>query len=282
MRHFRRASLAVSAFLLCSPVVAAEPVSFLVAGKTSNYRQGPRGAHALLNYHFFAEIFLNPDGAVTAPSLTTPTGRTLPFAGDGGVLEAHGGRYVSNEKLMAAFPDGAYVIRYGDVSHSLLLQQDRAHRLPAPVKITLRQGGRVVAADTVRAGQDLTVSWSRFANGAADPNGIVDDLIFVVFGDCAGQKLLHSGAPFTGKPFLTYRAQDLVIPAALIASGQTYQISVEHAKVRTAESHGVPTLATFAVTSFLDIATDGARASHSCQPIDKGQTDRYESWKDIP
>lgn len=271
-----------SAMSLFGAKAMAEPASFLVMGKTSNYRQAGDGDLRLLNHHAFAEIFLNPGEAVSDPHLITPTGRDLPFSGTGAVLEAHGGRYATADDLARAFPDGPYVIRYNGTDRPLSMRADATYRLPPPVTITLRQGGRVVAPAAVRAHQDLTISWSLFTAGAADPNGIVDDLIFVVFGDCAGTKLLHSGAPFTGKPYLTYRARDLVIPAALIAPGQTYQVTVELARVRTARVDGVPVLATLATTSFLDLATDGAALSTRCAPIDKGQTDRYESWREIP
>ncbi len=74
---------------------AQDDITFVVAGKTSNHRQQVDGSVAVLNYHFFAEIFLQEGGRVNSATLLTPlsAGVEVPFADGGYALEYHGGRY---------------------------------------------------------------------------------------------------------------------------------------------------------------------------------------------
>ena len=89
-------------------------ITFVVAGKTSNHRQNYRGEVSALNYHFFAEIFLQEGGIVTVSSIETPLaeGVRVPFQDSGYAMEMHGGRYASEAELEASYPDGDYVFRY--------------------------------------------------------------------------------------------------------------------------------------------------------------------------
>ena len=79
-------------------------ITFVVAGKTSNHRQQADGSTAVLNYHFFAEIFLQKGGVVAPASLVTPKsdGVAVDFADSGYALEVHGGRYRDEAELEAA------------------------------------------------------------------------------------------------------------------------------------------------------------------------------------
>ena len=88
-------------------------ITFIVAGKTSNHRQQADGSIQALNYHFFAEIFVQPKGKVSDSRLETPLskGRGEPFTDSGYALEMHGGRYRTEAELEAAYPDGDYVSR---------------------------------------------------------------------------------------------------------------------------------------------------------------------------
>ena len=66
----RRFSLSVAVVALAAGLAAAQEdhVTFLVMGKTANMRQAPGGALTLLNYHFFAEIFVKDGGQTDRPS----------------------------------------------------------------------------------------------------------------------------------------------------------------------------------------------------------------------
>ena len=275
----------VSLLLLSFLLAQAQPVSFLVMGKTTNHRQDPStSARTLLNYHFFAEIFVREGGGVTDASLSFPGGSEQRFDDLGFVLELHGGRYGDEGALDRSYPAGAYRFRYrtpaGAVDRVMELKPEGRAGIPPPARIVLRQEGRNVPADSVDSAKDLVVTWSEFEGGAADPNGILDDLIFVVLGDCRGEKTVHSGRPFEGKPFLTYATKEYVIPKEKLRAGEPHQMFVEHATVETSEEEGVVGLVTYASTTFLDFRTRGDTPGPPCPPrmppIDQGQTDRKE------
>ena len=67
MRSF---SLAAAVLALGAGLKTAQEdhVTFLVKGKNANTRQAPKGALTLLNYHFFAEIFVKDGGQADRPS----------------------------------------------------------------------------------------------------------------------------------------------------------------------------------------------------------------------
>lgn len=275
----------VAASLLLSLAAPEDHVSFLVMGKTTNHRQAASRELALLNYHFFAEIFVREGGRVTEASLTFPNGEREPFVDLGDVQEVHGGRYPREVELDRLYPNGAYRFRFttGDgrsIDRTLRVRGtgEGASRIPAPPRITLRQGGRVVSPDAVDPEEDLTVTWSPFESARSDPGGILDDLVFVVLGDCRGEKTVHSGRPFEGTPFLTYRVEEYVFPREKLSAGEPHQMFVEHATVDTSKEEGLVGLVTYASTTFLDFQTVGEAAGPPCPEvmpkIDQGQTDR--------
>lgn len=262
-------------------------ITFLVAGKTSNHRQQADGSTAVLNYHFFAEIFLREGGEVAPASLLTPLGggKAVSFSDGGYALELHGGRYQTEAELNAAYPDGDYVFDYtspstGSVSQAVRLANPNAGSsgLPDAPQIRLSQNGVPVTPDTVDPSVDLRVSWSAFTAGSADPLAIMDDLLFVIMGDCDGERRAHSGRPFENTPYLTFADTHFDIKAEQLLPENVYQLSVEHAVLDTTREHEVTAFSTFASTTFLDIKTTGtAPAGDAClkirKPFDAGQTD---------
>lgn len=262
-------------------------VTFLVMGKTTNHRQSADGAMTLLNYHFFAEIFVKEGGSVTDASLGFPDGKSQPFTDLGFVQEVHGGRYDEEAELDRLYPNGDYRFRFdtpsGNLQRILSVRGTSStgggqSRIPQAVTITLRQDGREVSPNAVDPDQDLEVVWNAFVTGESDPNGIVDDLIFAVLGDCHGEKTVHSGRPFEGTPYLTYTTRSYVVPAGKLSPGEPHQLFVEHAKVDTSTDDGLVGLVTYAATTFLDFRTTGVASATPCPPsmpkMDQGQTDR--------
>lgn len=257
-------------------------VSFLVMGKTTNHRQSESGELLLLNYHFFAEIFLRPGGRVSEATLSIPGGAAPAFEDRGSVLELHGGRFDRVEALDQTYPAGDYSLRFrtpgGSVEGRRLRMQ--GSRIPEPARITLVQDGNPVSPETVDPAKDLTVTWSDFESAQADPAGILDDLIFVVVGNCLAERVVHSGRPFEGTPFLTYRAKVYTVPRGKLAPGEPHQMFVEHAAVDTSEEDGIVGLVTYASTTFLDFRTLGSPGARPCPeempPFDGGQTDRKQ------
>ncbi len=260
-------------------------ITFIVAGKTSNHRQHPDGEVATLNFHFFAEIFLQENG-VASPASISPPLSTAPveFSDSGYALEMHGGRYKTEQELESSYPDGEYTFHYtapsiGSVKQTVVMENSRSvgSGLPAAPRIFLTQGGQAVAADRIDPGLDLMVTWSGFSEGRADPLGIMDDLLFVIMADCRGERIAHSGRPFENTPYLTFADDAYTIAAEILQPENAYQLSVEHAILDTSLEHDVPAFATFATTTFLDLKTTGdAAASDACPSIlenfDAGQT----------
>jgi hypothetical protein len=281
-----RARIVAAVALVAGTSLFAQPehVTFLVMGKTTNYRQSGDGTLTLLNYHFFAEIFVKEGGSVTGATLEFPDGNSQDFEDLGFVQEVHGGRYQEEAALDRSYPNGRYTFRYetpsGTVERVLAVRGTGGgrSRIPKGARITLSQGGRDVSPDSVDPDHDLEVRWSPFVTGEADPHGIVDDLLFVVMGDCRGEKTVHSGRPFEGTPYLSYTTRNYVIPAEKLAPGEPHQLFVEHAKVDTDIEEGVVGLVTYAATTFLDFRTRGIAEGEPCPPsmpkMDQGQTDR--------
>lgn len=260
-------------------------------GKTTNHRQsgpsGPSGPSGnaelrLLNYHFFAEIFLRQGGHASEATLVFPGGLSQSFEDRGSVLELHGGRFDRLEALDQKYPTGDYTVHFrtpgGDVDERRL--RISGSRIPGPARITLLQDAEAVSPESVDAAKDLTVTWSEFEGARSDANGILDDLVFVVVGNCHAERVVHSGRPFEGTPFLTYRTKEYTISRGNLAPGEPYQMFVEHASVDTSEEDGIVALVTYASTTFLDFRTVGSPSGRPCPevmpPFDGGQTDRKQ------
>jgi len=267
--------------------VEADDTQFLVIGKTANYRQDPQsseGAQSQLNYHFFAEIFVKEGGSAAAGTLDGPDIDQMKFEDHPVVLETHGGRYDTETDLNALYPNGVYTFNYTVSDGSVLTipvelsnKDDGKTRIPRAPVISLTQNGAGVSPTTINPDQDLIISWTSFDEGGIDKNGIVDDLIFAFVGNCRGEKISHSGVPFANAPYLTFADQSYKVEAELLEPGQIYQIAVEHAIMDTNYVGIVPTIATYASTSFLDFYTSGD-SQNECTTLpvqmDKGQTDR--------
>lgn len=250
-----------------STLVAAQTddVTFFVIGKHANYQQLPSGKRTPVDYSFFSEIFLTSEGNAQDAMLTFPTGETIRFtdmrnaAGgrrDNILLYSGPDRFTRIEDLQHRYPDGVYKVSFatsgGNVDKEQLSFDNRG--LPEPPHI-------IVGANCEKLvpGQDTTITWAAFIQGRADSNGILDDLVFVILTDAAGKRVAHSGRPFEGKPYLTYRDTSFTIDGAVIEPDSTYTLSVEHAILDdTTRLGGVPAFTTRAVTTKLEISSGPA------------------------
>jgi hypothetical protein len=266
-------------------------VSFFVIGKSWNFDQDSAGNLNLVDMGYFAEIFKTAGGEVSDAfmQLDAPGAEPIPFddEGDGGAV-LYGGsgiRHQALETLDAELPNGNYVFRFstpaGDVDNfgiSLADADGQTHLPPGPV-ISLTQNGEPVASDAVAPGVDVLVSWTPFATGRADPNGIADDLIFVMMSDCNGDRAFHSGRPLAtpnplepDKPsdsLLTYANDEVLIPGSAWRPGVQYTLDVEHARLLdTDRRQGVVGMSTFAVTTHLPVRVTGTAAPGDACPED--------------
>jgi hypothetical protein len=275
----------------CNPPDEPAPapdISFFVLVKSSNYAQDSVGQLSLMNYHFFSEIFLLPEGQVTSASLwpADDPSRVMEYVDQGSTYWVEGGHFDSVEQLDAAYPNGDFVFNITMPSVQLenvvlrLAGEDGQTDIPDPITIYLEQGGEPVSPLQIDASRDLVVKWSEYSRGRADPRGVVDDLLFVVIADCHGERIFHTGLPFQGD-FLTYRATEVVAEAGTLDTGQPYSAFVEFPVVADSKIvEGIPGFTSFANSTYLDLHTTGPASDPTCPavrpPMDTGQTDRSE------
>ena len=283
-----RTGSALLLFLLCVPLSLSgqgEDVQFLLLGKTRNHRQAASGDLTFLNTAFFGEIFLNEGGWVSDALVTGPgdAAAGLRF-GDQEVPFFASDRYPSIAAMEEHFPDGTYFFHFDTPQGSVrdfpvtFTKRGETSRNPAPIRITLHQGGRVANPDAIDPDRDVRVTWSEFEHGAIDPNGVIDDLIFVIMGNCLGEEIVHSGHAF-GSSFLTFAAKEFTIPKESLRPGQPFQVEIEFSEMDTDRRDGLTSIITYAASTFLDIRTTGANQDDvdcPAQPLamDGGQTDR--------
>ena len=276
----------VAAFSSTAVMSQQQHADYIVMGKSINHRQSATGELGLLNTVFFAEVFKTPDGKVSNAVLEGPgeAADGLRFS-DGDIHFLAGTRQYSIADLTDHFPDTTYYFSFdtpdGDVRRMpATFKRDKGEiRNPGPIRVSLTQGGKPADPAAIDPASDLTVSWSAFNKGSADPNGIIDDMIYVMMGDCMGKETVHSGHAISNPDALTFAATEFVIPAARLYPGQPFQLEVEHSNMDTGRWNSIEQIVTYAATTFLDIMTTGVDAQErNCpeQPyaMDGGQTDR--------
>lgn len=259
---------------------------YVVLGKSINHRQSPGNDLTLLNTVFFAEIFLTENGQVTNGYLHGPgeAADRLRFP-EGKIQFLAGTRQYSIDALTEHFPDSIYYFNFDTPDGNVrglpaTFRRDHGEtRNPGPIEIYLFQDGSRVNPAEVDPDLDLVVRWSEFTKGSADPRGTIDDMIYVIVGDCMGTEIEHSGHAISDPDALTYAATEFTIPAAKLHAGQPFQLEVEHSNMDTDIWNDIEIIVTYAATSFLDIKTTGDDGqSRECPLVpyamDGGQTDR--------
>ena len=259
---------------------------YVVIGKSINHRQHASGEMELLNTVFFAEVFKTENGTVTNAVLDGPGAASEGFKfPDGDILFLAGPRQYSIEALTENFPDSTYYFSFdtpdGNVDRMpVTFERDQGEmRNPGPIEVILSQDEQTVTPDRVDSDKELTVSWTPFSKGSADPNGIIDDMIYVMMGDCMGTETVHSGHAISNPDALTYQANSFTIPSEKLFPGQPFQLEIEHSNMDTNVWQNIEQIITYAATTFLDIETLGDDTQNlNCpeQPyaMDGGQTDR--------
>ncbi|MGI9260943.1 MAG: hypothetical protein ACR2QR_02850, partial [Woeseiaceae bacterium] len=240
----------------------------------------------LLNTVFFAEIFLTEDGEVTNGYLQGPGDAAdgLHFP-EGKIQFLAGSRQYSIEALTEHFPDTTYHFNFDTPDGNVrglpaTFRRDKGEmRNPGPIEIFLAQNGAPANPAAIDPDHDLVVRWSEFTKGSADPRGTIDDMIYIIVGDCMGNEIEHSGHAISDPEALTYAAREFVIPAAKLHAGQPFQLEVEHSNMDTDVWNDIEIIVTYAATSFLDVQTTGADVQNRACPaapyaMDGGQTDR--------
>jgi hypothetical protein len=281
-------ALAGAALVLSSGCRSQDDISFFVLVKSSNYAQSASGQLTLLNHHFFSEIFPQEGGRVERAALRPADGshESMAYEDRAANYYVEGGHFETLAELDAAYPNGDFLFDVQAPSVSFTQEPLRLAGpggetlLPEPITITLLQAGESISPVEIDPTEPLTVRWSEYSVGAADPRGIVDDMIFVVFADCNGERVFHTGLPFEGE-YLTFFADEATVPAHTLLPGRPYSMFVEFPHVVDSRViDGVPGFTSYATATYLDLRTTGEAADSECPevapPMDTGQTDRME------
>ena len=273
-----RTAIVLATFLAGTNAQAQQDdVTFFVIGKHANFSQAPSGVMSPIDFSFFSEVFLTSSGDADDASLKFPTGEVIDYRdmrnAEGGdrdnlLLVSGEDRYTTFADLQRRYPDGDYTASFttpsGPVDEGVLTFQQRP--LPDAPVIMLRQGDSDDCG-VLAPGRDVTVAWQPFAEGRADPNDILDDLVFVILTDADGNRVAHSGRPFEGRPYLTYADANHVISGDALKPDSGYTLSVEHALLDdTTRFDGVPAFTTRAVTTKRAIRTGSADMTECLAP----------------
>lgn len=264
------AQSAIESGLVNSPVAA--DILFLVLGKMSLYNQSPAGEISLRDHHFVAEIMPKAGREIISGTLTSANDATqvFDFQPEGNAFLAHGARVMNPSELHELHPDGDYVFQYETQSGRMdrqvinLTKRDTIEQMPLPATVSLSQDGSDALPMEIDPASDLTLSWEPMPGNTRVASSDLDDLIFVLVFDCFGNNVAHSGRPYQGGPYLTYKDAHYVVDGADLNPGLQYMAIVEQATADVSIYQGVPGIATYATLTFVDFKTSGAAAGQTC------------------
>lgn len=268
----------------------SDHADYVVIGKSVNTRQEWSGEQKMLNTVFFAEIFQTKEavaagGTVMNGVLTGPGKANAGLSFDMGEARyLTGGRTETIEQLDAIFPDTTYHFSFDtpdgriDNMPATFTRDGDESLNPGPISLTLSQGGKIADPSAIDPDQDLLVTWSPFIKGEADEDGIIDDMIYAMFGNCMGQETVHSGHAFD-EGSLTYRESNFTIPASALNPGQSHMLEVEHSNMETDIYEDIEIIVTYAASTFLDLQMTGENTTNPECPVipmafDGGANDR--------
>ena len=166
--------------------------------------------------------------------------------------------------------DGVYHFSFQTQSGTMeaqpieLAKREDIDVMPAAFPVTLGQGGTIATPGDVDPNTELLVSWEPLVGMRRSPTSELDDLIFVLGFDCFGNNVFHSGRPYQGGPYLTYRDTNTVITPSSLKPGLRYTLVVEQATADVQRFEGVPAIATYASLTFLEFHTSGEPEAQSC------------------
>jgi len=284
--------LSLATFFFASPLLATseqDELWFFVLVKSNNHSQSMDGELKLLNYHFFSELFGKEQGKIKSASLTRldKDEAIFEYEDRGEAFYYEGGHFNTLEAVDNAHPNTDYRFQIqlssGESMDATLALRgpDGKTDIPAPIHIYFYQQGKKIRQDQVNPELPLLVKWSPYSNGRADVNDIVDDMIFLVFQNCHGERVFHTGLPFKEANYTKYSVTEMEVPADRFKAGQTYALFVEFPHVvDSAIAQGIPGFSSYATATYTDIRTSGELNDSECPdktpPLDTGQTDRME------
>ncbi len=273
----RSITVAAPLIFFCPNTILAQDAdtTFFVVGKAARFFQDRNMQHKLWRYHVFAEVFLTKGGRLSNLSVTLPGKdgtKIIPHLKPtrsklvNDVYKFSDIHFTSEEAMNRTISNGVFTINYDTPSgnvHNRTVTLEGPGIPPSPV-VNLYQNNKIVSPDTINPRLDLVVTWSEWPAGAADPNNILDDLIFVAAHHCNRDYAIHSGRPFEGTDYLTYQDKDFRIRSEELEPGRQYTMFVEFADlVDTNRTGSIEGLATFTNQTYIDFYTTG-QSRHTC------------------
>jgi len=264
----------VGIFILASVPSAqaddSKDVTYFAVVKNHVFAQDSYSHVTETGYSFLAYIFVSQDSDISNAYLKFPgeTGhkevfpdfRNLDNAEKDTYLFIHSDKiYSDKEEYDRDFPDGTYTVEFATSSGMHRADIDiKGDVYPKAAVMTLYQQGYEAEPGKIDPKADLRVVWGGFPQGRADPNGILDDVVFVIVKDCHGGKVLHSGRPYQGFHLL-YTDKDYTVPAGTMLPGRRYELIVDNGlRVDSNTDAGVPGVGFYAQTNKMAIQTFGA------------------------
>ncbi len=264
-----------TAFILsCSTISQAngnpDDILFFFVEKVNHYQQSDTGELMFEDYGFATAIFGNGNGKIESALVSAPQSKGNFIPEDHGRMHVFEKAYDSIAALNENFPDGEYRVSI-KTEHNEIVNQalvlggnGEAKDFPPAPTVKLTQGGAKAHLHQIDPAQDLTLSWTPFSSGKADPRNILDDLIIILTDDCHGEVAGSSGLPFTDR-YLTFRDDSYTIKAGSLKPGVPYSFRVEHIRnTDTARNGNVPALGVYVVITTVHINTSGEAVDKSC------------------
>ena len=259
--------------MLIGMAAYADDVQFTLLEKNVSYEVDKSGTLHSIKNEFVSETILSKGGAIIEGALKRAGSDESIFKlkASESFFNRYANTYPDFASLDKTHPNTEYVINIVGKTSSisgLTLSfdgPDGKAELPDPIRIKLLQDNKEVSSQQVEHEKDLQVMWSKFSKGAADPRGIMDDLIFALISDCHGNSVSRSGIPFIMPDYLTFQADKYAVQADKLQPGLAYEVKVIHVNaVDTKQVGDTTAMATYNTSTKMNFQTTGETIGPAC------------------
>ena len=259
----------------------ADDVRFTLLEKGASYEMDESGALHLVRIEFVSETILGEGGAIVDGTIKRAGSAEPVFelTASESFFNRYAGSYADFAALDKAHPNTGYVVnirgRNSDIRDMTLTfgGPEGKEQYPDPIRITLLQDNKETGFTQVDPDKDLYLVWSKFSKGAADPRGILDDLIFALVSDCHGNSVSRSGIPFIMPEYLTFRAEGHMVPADGLQPGLRHEVTVIHVNgVDTRQAGTTIAMASYNSTTKMHFRTTGETDGPACAEVQQAHS----------
>ena len=251
----------------------AADVRFTLLEKGATYEMDEAGEVHLVRIEFVSETIMSEGGAIVDGTIKQAGSATPIFELKASEVffNRYANTYADFSALDQAHPNAGYVVnvrgRNSEIKDLPLTFDgpEGTEQYPDPIRITLLQENKETGVMQVDPDKDLRLVWSEFSKGAADPRGILDDLVFAIVSDCHGNSVSRSGIPFIMPEYLTFRADGHVVPADRLQPGLRHEVTVIHVNgVDTRQAGATIAMASYNATTKMHFRTTGETGGPAC------------------